>query len=119
MYVLQLEATERNYLLALLRRRRERTAAALATRLRSSEDVFGVVTWSDTDIASQLKEQGVKDTVDRIRVVRDSYLAQHIDERMVELGWGVLEQAVSEVNWRQAIGSGEQGSKPSDTAIQR
>jgi hypothetical protein len=104
MYVLQLEPTERNYLLALLKRRRERTAAALANRLRSSEDVFGVVMWSDSDIASQLNEEGVEDTADRIRVVRESYLARHIDERMVELGWDVLEQAVSELNWRQAIG---------------
>ena len=110
MYVLELEPSERNFLLALLKRRRERTATALASRLRSSGDVFGVVMWCDGDIASQLNEQGVEDTVDRIRVVRESYLARHIDERMVEFGWDVLEQAVSELKLREGIGSGEQGS---------
>jgi len=53
--------------------------------------------WSDDDIASQLREHAVPDTPENIRAVRESYYGRHIDDQMIEHGWGVLEEAVSEL----------------------
>ena len=55
--------------------------------------------WSNDDIASQLEEQGVPDTPENIRAVRDSYYVQHIGDEMVGHGWGVLEEAVRQLSW--------------------
>jgi hypothetical protein len=56
--------------------------------------------WSEDDIAWQLREQGVPDTAENIRAVRESYYGRHIDDQMVEHGWGVLGEAVRELKWR-------------------
>ncbi|MFB3917742.1 MAG: hypothetical protein ACE14M_13500 [Terriglobales bacterium] len=97
MYVLQLEAAERNYLLSLLKRQPVSTARRLATRLRTADKVFGVAMWTDDDIASTLKEHDVPDTPENIRAVRNSFYARHIGDHMVEHGWGVLEEAVCQL----------------------
>jgi hypothetical protein len=97
MYVLWLDAAERDYLLSLLKKRRASTAEGLKSRLRSSDDVFGVVMWSDADIALQLQEQGVLDSPENIEAIRQSYYVRHVDDAMIERGWAALEQAVSEL----------------------
>ncbi|MGB7556090.1 MAG: hypothetical protein WBM04_17080 [Candidatus Korobacteraceae bacterium] len=100
MYVLRLDSTQRDYLLFLLKKQLTFTATGLAEQLTSSENVFGVVMWSEDDIAWQLKEQAVPDTAENIRAVRESYYGRHIDDQMLEQGWGVLEEAVSELKSR-------------------
>jgi len=95
MYVLSLDASERHYLLSLLERQRASTAKHLAVQLRTADDVFGMVTWSDEDIASTLRGQEIPDTPGNIRTVRDSYYGRHIQDHMVEHGWTLLEEAVS------------------------
>ena len=100
MYILELESTQRDYLLSLLKEQLTPTATGLVAQLRGSDDVFGVATWSDDDIASKLKEQDVPDTAENIWAVRESYYARHIGDEMVEHGWGVLEEAVWELKWR-------------------
>jgi hypothetical protein len=100
MYVLQIDVAERNYLVSLLKKQLGFTAAGLAAQLTSSENVFGLVVWSDSDIASQLNKQGVQEIPENIRAVRESYHARHIDDQMTEHGWSVLEEAVSELKWR-------------------
>jgi len=101
MYVLQLTESERHFLLSLLNARRHPIAAELAAQLGSSEEVFGLVTWSDSDIASQLTEHGLRDLPENIRDVRNSYHIRHIGDSMIEHGWGVLEEAVSELKHQQ------------------
>src|SRR5271157_1635403 len=100
MYVLQLDSAQRDYLLSLLREQRTPAAKGLVAQLRSSDDVFGVVMWSNDDIAFQLREQGAPDTLENIWAVRESYIGRHIDDQMVEHGWGVLKESVSELKWR-------------------
>jgi hypothetical protein len=95
MYVLQIDVQQRDYLLSLLEGREGFAAAMLAEQLRSLDNVFGIVMWSDTDIASQLREDGLPDTRENINTVRQSYHARHISDRMIEHGWEVLEEAVS------------------------
>jgi len=100
MYVLQLDSAQRDYLLSLLREQRTSAATGLVAQLRSSDDVFGVVMWSNDDIASQLREQGAPDTPENIWAVRESYNGRHIDDQMVEQGWSVLKESVWELKWR-------------------
>jgi hypothetical protein len=94
MYVLQIDAQQRDYLLSLLEGRRSTTAATLVGELRSLDDVFGIAMWSDSDVASQLQEEGLPDTPENILAVRQSHYGRHISDRMIEHGWGVLEEAV-------------------------
>ena len=88
MYVLHLDSTQRDYLLSLLKKQLTFTATALVEQLTSSDNAFGVAMWSEDDIAWQLREQGVPDTAENIRAVRESYYGRHIDDQMVEHGWG-------------------------------
>jgi len=97
MYVLLLDVAERDYLLSLLKKKRASIAARLTAHLRGSDEVFGVVMWSDADIASELKEQGALDSPENIEAIRESYDVRHIDDAMVERGWAALEQAVTEL----------------------
>jgi len=97
MYVLRLDSAQRDYLLSILNRQRTPTAKGLVAQLRRSDDVFGVVMWSNDDIASQLREQSVPDTPENIRAVRESYIGRHIDDQMVGHGWCVLEESVREL----------------------
>jgi hypothetical protein len=113
MYVLQLDSTERAYLMSVLKRRRAPTATGLVAQLKSSDDVFGFVMWSDGDIASELNHQGLEETPQNIRAVRESYHARHIEDQMVEHGWGVLEEAISELKRRQGTEPAAPGSPPS------
>ena len=100
MYALQLDSAHRDYLLSLLQEQRTPEASSLVVQLRNSEDVFGMVMWSNDDIASQLREQGVPDTPENVWAVRESYIGRHIDDQMVEHGWGVLKESVWELKWR-------------------
>jgi hypothetical protein len=100
MYVLLLDATEREYLLSLLKTQRGATAKGLAAQLRSSDDVFGVVWWSEAHIALRLSEQTVPATPENIQAIRESYYCRHIADRMIEHGWSQLEEAISNlVQW--------------------
>ncbi len=100
MYVLQLDSAQREYLLSLLKEQPTSAAAILVAQLRRSDDVFGVVMWSNDDIASQLRQEGAADTPEDIWAVRESYIGRHIDDQMVEHGWCVLRESVSELKWR-------------------
>lgn len=100
MYVLLLDSAQRDYLLSLLKEQRTSTGTGLVAQLRRSDDVFGVVMWNNDDVASQLREQGVPDTPENIWAVRDSYNGRHIDDRMIEYGWGVLQGSVWELKSR-------------------
>lgn len=93
--MLQLDAAERDYFISLLKSRQATIAKGLVARLRECEDVFGVVAWSDTDIADELIEQAVPDTPENIRAVRGSYHGRRIGDLMVDYGWNVLRDAVA------------------------
>lgn len=97
MYILQLDGTEREYLLSVLETQRGPAARGLAAQLRRSDEVFGVVWWSEADIVSQLIEQAVPATSENVQTIRESYHCRHIADRMIEHGWGVLEEAASDL----------------------
>jgi hypothetical protein len=94
MYVLQIDAQQRDYLISVLEGRDSYTAAILREQLTGLSDAFGIAMWTDLDVASQLQEEGLPDTPENIRAVRKSYSVRHISDRMIEHGWGVLEEAV-------------------------
>jgi hypothetical protein len=97
MYVLQLDGDERDFLLSLLKSRSGVIGRKLSTKLRTTEDVFGVVMWTDDDIKSLLEQKNLPSTRENIARVRASYFGRHIDDQMVEHGWEVLEQGVLEL----------------------
>jgi hypothetical protein len=99
MYILEIDSTQRDYLLSLLKEQPTPAAAALVAQLGDSDDVFGVTMWSNDDIVSQLSEQGVPDTPENVSAVRESYYVRHIGDEMVAHGWGVLEEAVEQLTW--------------------
>ena len=94
MYVLELNMKQRDYLLSLLDGRAG-MAAELAVRLKSAPDSFGVVMWTNEDIASALREYGLRDTNSNVRAVRASYQSRHMEDLTIEHGWSLLEDAVS------------------------
>jgi len=96
MYLLELDSTHREYLLFLLAKEGAPTAVNLAAQLKGSEDVFGVVMWTDRDIGEELQQQDVPKTRENILAVRDSYHVRHIGDQMVDHGWSVLREAVAE-----------------------
>lgn len=98
MYLITLNKIERTHLLNVLSRNSSLMSASIAGRVRSAEDVFGVVSWSNDDIISLLEERGADTSKVNVRQVRNSYHARHIDDEMVDCGWSVLEDAVSELN---------------------
>jgi len=97
MYVLQLSAEERDYLLSLLKTRRSPHARLLAGQLKTGDDVFGITMWCDDDIKSKLEECDVPATPENIEKVRHSYYGRHLEDLMIERGWVVLEDAVLEL----------------------
>ena len=97
MFVLQLNKTERDYLLSVLKKQRGLTSKQLLSQLRDADDVFGIAMWADDDIRTKLQEYEIPDTPQNIEAIRRSYYARHIDDLMVESGWTVLEHAVSEL----------------------
>lgn len=103
MYTLQMDSVHRDYLLSLLQGQRTAEASDLLVQLQNSEDVFGVVMWSNDDIASELREQSVPDTPKNVLAVRESYIGRHIDDRMVEHGWDVLKESVWDLKWRGTV----------------
>lgn len=94
MYVIQLDASEREYLISMLKTRRGPVALRLAERIKDSDEVFGLAMWTDSDIAVQFEEHALATTVENLEAVRSSYSAQHIGDLMIECGWSVLDQAV-------------------------
>ena len=94
MYVLWLDKSERDYLLSVLAKQRGSDAKPLASQLRTAPDVFGLAMWSDADIQSVLRDNGLPETRENIRGVRNSYYGRHIQDHMIERGWELLQQAV-------------------------
>jgi len=57
---------------------------------------FGCVHWTDEDIKSRLKDLRVPKTPQIVNAAKSSYALRHIGDRMVELGWEVIEEAILE-----------------------
>ncbi len=57
-------------------------------------DHFGCVHWTDEDLRTKLRELKVPITTEMLDSMRASYALQHIDDRMIELGWEVITQAI-------------------------
>lgn len=97
MYIIDIDAVERNYLLSVLNGKRGVVATGLTTKLRETKESFGVVAWTDDDISAGLVEEGLEPTAENIKVVRQSYYARHVSDHMIKHGWNYLEQALLEL----------------------
>jgi len=76
--------------------RQHRSLASLASQL--SQNHFGVVIWSREDIRSKFVEaNSAQPTSKQIQAILDTYQCRHIDDRMVENGWEVIEDAIRDV----------------------
>ena len=57
---------------------------------------FGCVHWTDEDIKLKLRDLKIPKTLRIIGTAKSSYALRHISDRMVELGWEVIEEAILE-----------------------
>lgn len=57
---------------------------------------FGCVHWTDEDIKIKLRDLKIPKTLRIIDAAKSSYGLRHIGDRMVELGWEVIEDAILE-----------------------
>lgn len=55
---------------------------------------FGCVHWTDEDLLSKLGELNSRVTTDVLDAVKSGYALRHVDDRMIELGWMLIEQAI-------------------------
>ncbi len=58
---------------------------------------FGCVHWTDEDLQNKFHELKVSITAEVLHTVKSSYLLRHIDDRMVELGWEIIEEAIGDI----------------------
>jgi len=57
---------------------------------------FGCVHWTDEDIKIKVRDLKIPKTLRIIDTAKSSYALRHIGDRMVELGWEVIEESVLE-----------------------
>jgi hypothetical protein len=55
---------------------------------------FGCVHWTDEDIKFKLRDLKIPKTLRIIEAAKSSYALRHIGDRMVELGWEVMEESI-------------------------
>ena len=101
MYLLLLSATQRDYLIQLLKGQSALQAEELVDGLRNADDAFGIAWWTDEDIVSCLKQHDLPTTPDMIAAVRATYTCRHLADLMVEHGWDQLEDAVLQLQTAQ------------------
>jgi hypothetical protein len=66
-----------------------------------SNNHFGCVHWTDEDLQSKFRELGIPVSEEILDVVKSSYLLRHIDDRMIELGWEIIEEAIVDAQFDQ------------------
>jgi hypothetical protein len=57
---------------------------------------FGCVHWTDEDLNLKLEELNFAATPQLVTALKSGYVLRHIDDRMIERGWEVIEQAILE-----------------------
>jgi hypothetical protein len=58
---------------------------------------WGIVTWCDEDIVTALERSGADHTPENIKAVREHLYVESIDDRMTEVGFAVIEEAISDL----------------------
>jgi hypothetical protein len=58
---------------------------------------WGILSWNDGDIIEALEDAGVDPSPANIKAVREHFYVQHIDDRMTEVGWAVIEEAINDL----------------------
>jgi hypothetical protein len=58
---------------------------------------WGIVTWCDEDIVTALERAGADATPENIRAVREHYYVDCIDDRMTEVGFVLIEEAIHDL----------------------
>lgn len=61
-----------------------------------TNDHFGCVHWTDEDLVTRLKELKVKATPELLDSIKSTYAVRHVADRMIERGWGVIEEAIAD-----------------------
>jgi hypothetical protein len=57
----------------------------------------GIVTWCDEDIVTALERSGADQTPENIKAVREHLYVECIDDRMTEVGFAVIEEAIGDL----------------------
>lgn len=65
-----------------------------------SNNHFGCVHWTEEDLRTKFDELQIPITREMLDVVKSSYLLRHIDDRMVEVEWEIVEQAIADAQSR-------------------
>ncbi len=55
---------------------------------------FGCVHWTDKDLRGAFRDLKIPMTSRTVDAAKGSYSLQHISDRMVELGWEIIEEAI-------------------------
>jgi hypothetical protein len=90
----------------------DETSTSRVQALRSELELlgqWGIVTWCNDDIATALERAGADATPENIKAVREHYYVKCIDDRMTEVGFGVIDDAIQALHLAAHRASGEEG----------
>jgi hypothetical protein len=73
-----------------------------------SLDRWGIVTWCDEDIVTALENAGAEATPENIKAVREHYYVDCIDDRMTEVGFGIIDDAIHALHLAAHRASGKE-----------
>lgn len=72
---------------------------------------FGIVTWCDRDIVTALENAGADPTPENVKAVREHYYVDCIDDRMTEVGFGIIADAIHDLQLATGGASDGKGEK--------
>ena len=73
----------------------DKISTLLASYVDTNNGYYFIVRWCDNDIAEALGEYGVEATESNIEEVK--MRCRHIEDRMIESGWDVIESAIQDM----------------------
>jgi hypothetical protein len=71
---------------------------------------WGIVTWCDEDIATALERAGAHVSPANLKAVREHFLVEQIDDRMTEVGFDLIEEAIGYLGLATRSDSGGEAS---------
>jgi hypothetical protein len=90
----------------------DETSTSRVQALRSELELLGrfaIVSWCNEDIATALERAGADATPENIKAVREHYYVDRIDDRMTEVGFGIIDDAIHALHLAAHRAPGEEG----------
>jgi hypothetical protein len=72
---------------------------------------FGIVTWCDQDIVTALENAGADPTPENVKAVRENLFVQSIDDRMTEVGFDLIAEAIKDLGLATGGAPDDKGEK--------